>query len=143
MLNNESALLFKIYPPCDIDYFTQNDNKCNRNPIIVSLGQFRSEKNHTAQLKILHSLLKKYKAPIGFKLLIIGSCRGIDDEKRVEELEKMAKNLKVESFVEFVVNKNVDFVRKILSEATIGIHTMIDEHFGISLVEMMVFLHLI
>lgn len=136
----ESKLL-KICPPCNTDYFgRQFDGKTStkKRPMIVSLGQFRPEKNHIAQLHILQNLLEKHILPKDFKMVIIGSCRNAKDMKRAEELKTMAKNLNIKDFIEFEINKSPDFVRKLLSDASIGIHTMIDEHFGISLVEMMV-----
>ena len=39
--------------------------------------------------------------------------------------------------MEFAVNVSFDELRSLLSEAVGGLHTMLDEHFGISVVEYM------
>lgn len=39
--------------------------------------------------------------------------------------------------MEFAVNASFERLQKLLSEAVGGLHTMLDEHFGISVVEYM------
>ena len=43
----------------------------------------------------------------------------------------------LQDVVEFEVNASFDRLRKLLSEAVGGLHSMLDEHFGISVVEYM------
>lgn len=67
----------------------------------------------------------------------MGSCRNEADEKRLQNLKDLAIKLNVDDHVEF--HKNVlysDLVR-LLGGAVAGIHSMTDEHFGISVVEYM------
>lgn len=45
---------------------------------------------------------------------------------------------KVQNFVEFVVNAPYSVVLEWLGKASIGLSTMVDEHFGINVVEFMV-----
>ena len=42
--------------------------------------------------------------------------------------------------VDFVINAKFDDLMKWYSKAMIGVHTMTDEHFGIGVVELMVFI---
>lgn len=70
------------------------------------------------------------------KLVLIGSCRGNDDDARVTELRKLAKELEIEDSVEFVLDQPYSVLKSWLGRASIGIHTMWNEHFGIGVVEM-------
>jgi glycosyltransferase involved in cell wall biosynthesis len=69
------------------------------------------------------------------KLILIGSCRNSDDESRVEKLKAFAASLGVSDSVEFLVNVDNAVLSRLLSEALVVIHTMWNEHFGISCVE--------
>jgi alpha-1,2-mannosyltransferase len=44
----------------------------------------------------------------------------------------------VQEYVDFVVNAPYPRILELLGEASIGINTMVDEHFGINVVEFMV-----
>jgi alpha-1,2-mannosyltransferase len=103
---------------------------------IVSVGQFRPEKDHKKQLQVMEGLLDR--APDSNPLLImIGSCRDNEDEERVLELKSLADNLGVTNNVEFLVNIPFTDLQAQLCKSTVAIHTMWNEHFGISLVECM------
>jgi len=52
-------------------------------------------------------------------------------------LRDQAKRLGIESSVEFVVNKPRSFIVELFSKSKVAIHTMKEEHFGISVVEML------
>ncbi len=72
------------------------------------------------------------------KLSIIGGLpSGQECLMRLQNLRQYAKALGIADKVEFVVNCDFDELCKRLSSASIGIHTMKDEHFGIAVVEMM------
>lgn len=72
------------------------------------------------------------------KLVLAGSCRNEEDEARVQTLKKTAERLKVSDHVEFRLNVSWRELKEILSHSKIGVHTMRSEHFGISVVELMV-----
>ena len=65
------------------------------------------------------------------KLILIGSCRNQDDQARVDSLKRLAKTLDVEDHVEFKLNFTFENLLKDLASSAVGIHSMIDEHFGI------------
>jgi alpha-1,2-mannosyltransferase len=44
----------------------------------------------------------------------------------------------VKEYVDFVVNAPYPRILELLGEASIGVNTMVDEHFGINVVEFMV-----
>ena len=149
-----------VYPPVDVSTLIElplnkvrpfvenkrnslNDNSNNditkyRHPIIVSIGQFRPEKNHSLQLHAFSSFLQlagKYAQHV--QLVLIGGCRNSEDEARVAELERLADELDIRKQVTFAVNVTHKQLVAYLSNATAGIHTMWNEHFGIGIVEFM------
>jgi glycosyltransferase involved in cell wall biosynthesis len=91
-----------LYPPCDTTSLTSLPiSESGREPrTIVSLAQFRPEKDHPAQLQALKELLDRrpeWKEGHGrAKLVMIGSCRDGGDEVRVEGLRKKAREFGIE-----------------------------------------------
>ncbi|XP_006010894.2 GDP-Man:Man(3)GlcNAc(2)-PP-Dol alpha-1,2-mannosyltransferase [Latimeria chalumnae] len=130
-----------VYPPCDIKTFLdiKLDSTSKKEHSIVSVGQFRPEKDHALQIRAFHKLLER-KSPeqkARLKLILIGGCRNTEDEQRVVELKDLCERMGVEGNVEFKVNIAFEDLKKHLSAATIGLHTMWNEHFGIGVVECM------
>ncbi|PWN54360.1 EBP-domain-containing protein [Violaceomyces palustris] len=127
-----------IFPPCDTSSFNTFPLS-GRGKTLVSLAQFRPEKEHSQQLKLLRRLfdLRPDLHELGVHLVMMGSCRNKGDEDRIESLKALAKDLEVQDRVRFVVNAPFPEVLKQLSEASVGISTMVDEHFGINVVEFM------
>jgi len=93
------------------------------------------------------------------RLLLVGGVRNEGDSARVEELKELADSLQVsvssrpsrfcsliygvdhatvQEYVDFVVNAPYPRILELLGEASIGVNTMVDEHFGINVVEFMV-----
>ncbi|TRY73648.1 hypothetical protein TCAL_12485 [Tigriopus californicus] len=141
----------RVYPPCDIDVFRQIPRRSNPDGIqtLVSLGQFRPEKDHPLQIrsmaKIRDKLLRREdrsneeneKAWEKLKLVLIGGCRNDEDEARVQDLKDLCKHLAVDENVEFKVNLPYDKLKEEMGQGLIGLHTMWNEHFGIAVVEML------
>ena len=67
------------------------------------------------------------------KLLMIGSCRNKDDEKRVDNLKQLCKELNIENFVEFNLNLSFNDLKQVLANSAVGLHSMKEEHFGIGI----------
>lgn len=65
------------------------------------------------------------------KLVLIGGCRNQEDEDRVLMLRGLCQELGVADRVEFKLNIPFEELKKELGDATIGLHTMWNEHFGI------------
>ena len=104
----------------------------------MSVGQYRPEKNQRMQLEIIQAVISSYeREQVKPLLVMIGSCRDDEDHRRVEELKSYAEELKISNDVEFLVNISFSQLQEELSKAIIGLHTMWNEHFGISLVECM------
>ena len=132
--------LFIVYPPCDTTAFQQVSIERDRQMFrIVSIGQFRPEKNHDLQLRVMKRFLSDLTSQERkrVKLVLIGSCRNSEDYARVEELKQRAEELGVTNSVEFKIGINFNQLRSELSKAVVALHTMWNEHFGIGLVECM------
>ncbi|XP_034187021.1 ALG11 alpha-1,2-mannosyltransferase isoform X1 [Osmia lignaria lignaria] len=133
----------KIYPPCDVKHLTSlpllsDDEKCN-SIRIVSVAQFRPEKNHPLMLRAMYELRSIVKEDVWEKirLILIGSCRNFEDEARMKDMQDLSKHFALEENVEFKLNVPYSELTSELQRATIGLHTMWNEHFGISIVECM------
>ncbi|GAA5883282.1 hypothetical protein JCM3774_001749 [Rhodotorula dairenensis] len=159
-----------LYPPCDTTHLaqfplaTKERTRAGRGGqvTILSLAQFRPEKEHPTQLRAFAKLLALLPAsrssttpstlslPSGtashlslllpppremVRLVLAGSVRGAADSARVETLRRLASELGVADQVEFVVNEPYPVICDLMQRATIGLHTMVDEHFGITVVE--------
>ncbi|KAG0001309.1 asparagine-linked glycosylation protein [Entomortierella chlamydospora] len=135
-----------VYPPCDTEAFKDFPLK-GRERIIVSVAQFRPEKGHALQLDALAQLLKdhpEYRQSQDGKsnqqavqLVMVGSARNESDQARIKQLKDKAAELGVSDNVTFVVNAPFSELKEWLARSKIGIHAMLDEHFGIGVVEYM------
>ncbi|GEM10256.1 mannosyltransferase [Rhodotorula toruloides] len=142
---NTSPRVRLLYPPCDTLHLSSlplstSSRIGTSNPILIfSLAQFRPEKEHSTQLRALASLLSSPTLPPSLKerikLVCAGSVRNEVDAKRVEALRALAGKLGVEDKVEFVVNAEYGQICEWMRRASVGLHTMVDEHFGITVVE--------
>ena len=125
-----------VYPPCDTEEFlslplVQDADRSVHT--IVSVGQFRPEKDHPLQVKAFHAFLDKVpqSEQSNYRLVIVGSCRNAEDMVRVESLRTLASSLEIEEHIDFKLNVTFEELKQLLCEATIGLHTMWNEHFGI------------
>ncbi|KAL5501840.1 ALG11 [Sanghuangporus vaninii] len=126
-----------VYPPCETQELVDFPLE-GREKLILSVAQFRPEKDHAAQLHALAELFKTHpEHRKDIRLIMVGGCRNAEDEARVEGLRALAKDLSVSENIEFVLNAPHSEVLSWLSRASIGISTMVDEHFGINVVEFM------
>ena len=124
----------------------------------------RPEKDHPTQLHAFHQLLERFpehkkggSSPA--ELVLVGGSRNAADAARVDNLRALAKELGIEvrvhlllcshlyrvltakyiqDQVRFVVNAPFPEMLQLLSRASIGLNTMVEEHFGINVVEFMV-----
>jgi alpha-1,2-mannosyltransferase len=129
-----------VHPPCDTKAFLNIQRKDDSGiKSVVSIGQFRPEKDHALQIKsfalFLHELPDNDRKD--YRLVLVGSCRNQDDANRVDSLRELANQLHVKPYVEFALNVSFDELKNYLAKATIGLHTMWNEHFGIGVVECM------
>lgn len=107
----------------------------------MSVGQFRPEKDHPLQLQAMYELrsllINDEKLWNKLRLVIVGSCRDKEDMERMTNMRDLSKHLSLENSVEFKVNISYQELVQCYQMAKIGLHTMWNEHFGISIVECM------
>lgn len=124
-----------VYPPCDVQTFLDiplEVEKSTSEYSIVSVSQFRPEKDHPLQIRAFAKLLKeRVGQQPSLKLILIGGCRNQQDEARVNNLKRLCEELGVSDDVMFRINIPFEELKRHLAEATIGLHTMWNEHFGI------------
>ncbi|XP_058463028.1 GDP-Man:Man(3)GlcNAc(2)-PP-Dol alpha-1,2-mannosyltransferase isoform X1 [Malaya genurostris] len=131
----------RVYPPCEVSHLRklQSLASAHEKIIILSVGQFRPEKDHPLQLQAMYelrTLLNKDEALWNrLRLMIVGSCRDEEDRERVKNMQDFAKHLSLENSVEFLVNVPYQELIQCYQIATIGLHAMWNEHFGISVVD--------
>ncbi len=71
------------------------------------------------------------------RLKLVGSSRNSGDQAAINSLRQLAEQLSISEAVDFHVNVSFAELRMLLGNAVAGLHTMVDEHFGISVVEYM------
>lgn len=133
-----------IFPPCDIDSFNviYNERKSKKiekstNSLnITSIAQFRPEKNHQLQIEAFDYFVNQVDAPDS-RLVLYGGCRGAGDHRRVEFLRDLVERLDLNSRIDLVVNAPFEKLLQGMSNSDVALHTMVNEHFGIVLVEFM------
>lgn len=133
----------RVYPPCDIEKLVElpilSEEEKGEFIRIVSVAQFRPEKNHPLMLRAMYELRSIVDEDTWKKirLILIGSTRNYEDEVRVKDMIDLSKHLALDENVEFLLNISHAELLSALQNGTIGLHTMWNEHFGISVVECM------
>jgi alpha-1,2-mannosyltransferase len=121
-----------LYPPCNTEKFLEiSGPRSNR---IVSVAQFRPEKDHRLQIESFAKFVEKT-GRRDVKLTLVGGVRNQGDKDRVNSLIQLSETLQIEDLVEFKVSIPYSELHQILSDSLIGLHTMWNEHFGIGVVE--------
>lgn len=125
-----------LYPPCSIEKNNDSKRFMDREHAIVSFAQIRPEKNHKLQVDIIKKVIQRTSL-FNLKLKILGSVRGPEDEKLLQEIKDYIEEQNLSNSIEFHINEPYSKIKYLLSTARVAIHTMKDEHFGISVIEMM------
>ena len=142
-------------PPSSSSSAAAGGSSGPRGRLILSVAQFRPEKDQQLQLRAFASLLTKWRAigspspqPI---LVMAGAVRHSDDQARLEELMVLSEELGLISslatevsdllrdVVEVIFAPNLKYgeLIELLGHSAVGLHTMWNEHFGIGVVEML------
>lgn len=90
-----------------------------------------------AILSVLISSVGADSAVLAAQLKLVGSCRGPEDRARLDQLQGYCRQLGLQDCVQFCTSVPFEELRSLLAGAVGGLHTMLDEHFGISIVEYM------
>lgn len=129
----------RVYPPCDTSGLQVLPlERPTTTPIFISVAQFRPEKAHPLQLEAFSLAIRRLDADMPRPILqFVGSCRNKFDEARLQKLQDKAVELNVDGDVQFYKNVMYRDLVRLLGGAVAGMHSMVDEHFGISVVEYM------
>ncbi|TKA24772.1 hypothetical protein B0A50_05760 [Salinomyces thailandicus] len=130
-----------VYPPCAVGELQDKipvtrETESQRTRNILYIAQFRPEKMHGTILDAFAAFLKsQHQTPNQPtpKLILVGSVRDDQDEKRVYMLRLQAQEMK--EHVEFVVNAGWPQILEFLRTSSVGVNGMWNEHFGIGVVE--------
>jgi alpha-1,2-mannosyltransferase len=127
-----------LYPPAaigsgdQIKDITSGEDK-SRKKVLVSLAQFRPEKNHKLQILVFSKVLKRVPDA---EFWVMGGARNDADIELLEGLKQYAKSLRIpDDKISYIANAEWSQVSSKLRQGMCAIHTMVDEHFGISLLE--------
>jgi len=136
--------VYKVFPPCDNTEFLKiqrqfQDNYNTEQINVISVGQFRPEKDHALQIRAISKLRgmiseQEWKR---VRLILVGGSRNSEDDYRIKELQNLCQDLSVDGNVDFKVNIPFSELLHQMAECLIGLHTMWNEHFGIAVVEML------
>lgn len=126
-------LTYKVYPPCEtsdlqnIPIATSSIEKIK----IVSISQFRKEKNHPLQLKIMYQLRQLVSEEMWemIELVLIGSTRNEIDEAWVKDMQDLAKHFSIENNVTFKINVSYNELKKELEEGIISFSSNFTNYF--------------
>lgn len=125
----------RVYPPCEVSHLKKLETTSLPDRIeILSVGQYRPEKDHPLQLQAMYELRTLLNNDENLwnrvKLIIVGSCRNQEDRDRVKNMQDFSKHLSLENSVEFKINVSYQELIQCYQSATIAIHAMWNEHFG-------------
>ncbi|CAM0949314.1 unnamed protein product [Alopecurus aequalis] len=124
----------RVYPPCDTSALQMLPlERSITPPILISVAQFRPEKLEAFALA-LQRLDSDILKP---KLQFVGSCRNKEDLGRLQKLQNRSMELHIDELVEFHKDISYRDLVQLLGGSIAGLHSMTDEHFGISVVEYM------
>lgn len=151
-----------VFPPCDTAHLQPEPQQQHRRNIL-SVGQFRPEKDHPLQLRALRLLLDQHPQHRGaHQLLVVGGCRTERDKRLLHDLRELAQSLDLREGTDIQFLPNVPYpevstlfflspevgdgetrhhpaqLLDLLRTSAVGLHTMWNEHFGICVVEYMV-----
>jgi alpha-1,2-mannosyltransferase len=166
-----SSRIHTVYPPCDTKSLQQlplglirpwtraglttpadelssaNGSEPVREDLVVSLAQFRPEKDHALQLRSFARFRDRMRSRAQqddlldvlphVTLVLIGGVRDEGDAARVAALRSLASELGLvpDKDVVFELNQPYSVVQSYLSRCTAALHSMWNEHFGIGVVE--------
>ncbi|XP_051138823.1 GDP-Man:Man(3)GlcNAc(2)-PP-Dol alpha-1,2-mannosyltransferase-like [Andrographis paniculata] len=129
----------RVYPPYDTSGLQKLPLERSVEPMrIIYVAQFRPDKAHLLQLEAFAVAIENLDSHLlRPKLQFVGSCRNKANEKRLLVLKNRTNELNLGCHVEFYKNVPYSKLVSLLGDATMGIHSMTDEHFSISVVEFM------
>eukprot|EP01055_Gregarina_sp_Pseudo9_P000179 Gregarina_sp_Pseudo_9__178@NODE_1118_length_1862_cov_27_766868_g1045_i0_p1_GENE_NODE_1118_length_1862_cov_27_766868_g1045_i0NODE_1118_length_1862_cov_27_766868_g1045_i0_p1_ORF_typecomplete_len540_score162_69ALG11_N/PF15924_5/3_2e26Glycos_transf_1/PF00534_20/3_4e13Glyco_trans_1_4/PF13692_6/2e06_NODE_1118_length_1862_cov_27_766868_g1045_i0651621 len=153
------ADVVKVLPP--VDRHLTRFAGCPKEELVLSIAQFRPEKNHVQQVRSIARLLHKHKVASTTRFCICGSLSRPEDRDLSISLYELARDCcgphssvtytdhetgdrrgfsdvkSNQPLVEFHVNVPDKELTQMKSVAKVGFHTMKEEHFGIAVVDLL------
>lgn len=120
-----------VYPPVPSVMFNESPNSLTENPrenMVVTVSRFSADKD----LQKIPYIAKLTKGNARFVLIGL-----LHDRKVYESLERTIGSLSLNKKVELMPNAPKAELENMLKRAKVYLHTMVGEHFGISIVEAM------
>lgn len=114
-----------LYPPVDVEKFAELDGE--RRECVVTVGRFSPEKNYELVLEIAEKLRH-------ITFYIVGSVSGGEGRMYYEKIRRFAEDRELKNVV-LVPNASDKELARIFSTCRVYLHAMVNEHFGISVVE--------
>jgi glycosyltransferase involved in cell wall biosynthesis len=114
-----------------------------RHRVIVSVGQFRPEKDHLLQIKSMESFIMANQIQGNHELddvilVMLGSTRHQEDDTLADSLQAYIQSKDyLHHRIYILRNQPYSILQEYLLHSEVGLHTMWNEHFGISVVEML------
>jgi len=116
-----------LYPPVDVNDFLKVSENKNREDKVVLCGRYTPEKNYEFALKVASHLP-------GVKFIIIGAYSGKVSGAYYSKLTRIKEKLGLNN-VKLLKNVSREEQLRIYSKSKVFMHAMINEHFGIAVVE--------
>ncbi|MEM4004879.1 MAG: glycosyltransferase [Desulfurococcaceae archaeon] len=121
-----------VHPPVNVKMHSKAcSNDKLRAPYVITISRFAHEK----KLHVIPIIAKLVKLPVSF--IILGTLKGRMGQEVKDAIEKLCRSLSVEDKVKMLPNLNDESKIEILCSSKIYLHTMPNEHFGITVVEAM------
>ena len=127
-----------LYPPCAVKELIKKiplnpESEKTRTRNLLYIAQFRPEKMHHLIIDAFSTFLKACTTTPKPKLILVGSVRDDQDEKRVYKLRLQAQEIR--DHVDFLINAKWPQILELLRSCSVGVNGMWNEHFGIGVVE--------
>jgi glycosyltransferase involved in cell wall biosynthesis len=119
-----------LYPPVGSDFLNRNETEFNgqRDNIVTAIARISEREN----LKIIPYIAKSISKEVSFNIVgLLGS------NEVLGSLIKLVKELKLSERVKILTNVERERLRRMLLNSKVYLHPVINEHFGISIVEAM------
>ena len=118
-----------LYPPVSNGlFYNENEYDTNRVDNVTVVARISFQKN----LEIIPYIARKTRKDISFTIIGL-----LESKEALESLIKLGSKLGVSERIKIMTNVGRDQLKSVLLTSKVFLHTMVNEHFGISIVEAM------
>jgi alpha-1,2-mannosyltransferase len=121
---------YVLYPPVSNDIFNQKEANFDeyRDNNVVTIARITTEKN----LEIIPHIAKLTGKDVSFTIVGL-----LDSKEALNSLVRLIKDLKLSERIRIITNAKRNQLVSILLNSKVFLHTKVNEHFGISVIEAM------